>query len=146
RTGYDNVDFVCGEIENMPLPDNIADVVVSNCVLNLVPDKEKAFREIFRILKKGGHFSISDIIIEGELPSKFRDMMAVYAACIGGAVSREEYLAIVSGSGFSDIRIVASKEYHFDDEMLLQYLSAADISLLRESGAKIVSITVNAEK
>ena len=89
---YSNVEFILGDIENIPLPEGTTDVVVSNCVMNLVPDKQKAFNETYRILKKGGHFSISDIVLQGNLPKEIQDEAALYAGCISGALQKENYM------------------------------------------------------
>jgi SAM-dependent methyltransferase len=146
KLGFKNVEFRLGDIENMPVEDNIADVVVSNCVMNLVPDKKKGFSETYRILKKGGHFSISDIVLQGELPDNLRQQAALYAGCIGGAVQKEEYLQIIKGSGFNNIKIQKERKIDIPNEILSKLLS---IELLREykkSHVGIFSITVYAEK
>ena len=94
KLGFDNVEFRYGDIEDLPVIDNFANVIISNCVLNLVPDKKKAFGEIFRVLKPGGHFSVSDIVVSGNLPEKIRAAAEMYAGCIGGAVKKEDYLEV----------------------------------------------------
>lgn len=146
KMGYDNVEFRLGEIEHMPLEDGIADVVVSNCVLNLVPDKKGAFSEVFRILKTGGSFSISDIIIDGKLPERLMKSAEAYAACIGGAVSRDEYLGAIEAAGFRNVRIVKDKRISVGKETLRQFLSGEEIENLLNSKAGITSITVCGEK
>jgi len=143
---YDNVDFVLGDIEEMPLDDSIADVVVSNCVLNLVPDKEKAFAETYRILKPGGHFSISDIVIAGDLPDAIKEDAEMYAGCVAGAIDKDEYLGIVKNSGFENITIQKMKEIQLPDEMLLNNLSEDELNKFRNSDTGIYSITMYAEK
>jgi len=143
---YDNVDFVLGDIEEMPLDDSIADVVVSNCVLNLVPDKEKAFAETYRILKPDGHFSISDIVIAGDLPDAIKEDAEMYAGCVAGAIDKDEYLGIVKNSGFENITIQKMKEIQLPDEMLLNNLSEDELNKFRNSDTGIYSITVYAEK
>src|SRR5690606_33346771 len=102
KLGFTNVHFRLGDIEDMPLASNRADVVVSNCVMNLVPDKEKAFRETFRILKPGGHFSISDVVLEGELPQELSKEAEMYAGCVSGALQKSEYLEIIEKAGFTN--------------------------------------------
>jgi len=143
---YDNVDFVLGDIEEIPLDDSIADVVVSNCVLNLVPDKEKAFAETYRILKAGGHFSISDVVVSGNLPDQIKEDAEMYAGCVAGAIDKDEYLDIVSSTGFENITIQKMKEIQLPDEMLLNYLSEDELNKFRNSDTGIYSITVYAEK
>ena len=146
KLNFMNVDFVLGDIEEMPLDDNIADVVVSNCVLNLVPDKEKAFAETLRILKPGGHFSISDVVISGDLPNAIKDDAEMYAGCVAGAIDKEEYLEIVKNTGFKNITVQKQKEIQLPDEMLLNYLSKDELQAFRNSDTGIYSITVYAEK
>ena len=95
KSGFKNIAFIKGDIENMPLQDNTNDVVISNCVLNLVPDKEKAFSEIRRVLKPGGHFCISDIVLTGDLPNKLKEAAEMYAGCVSGALQKSDYLKII---------------------------------------------------
>ncbi|WP_416221627.1 arsenite methyltransferase [Rhodohalobacter sp.] len=146
KLGFDNVDFVLGDIEEMPLDDSIADVVVSNCVLNLVPDKEKAFAETYRILKNGGHFSISDVVIAGDLPDAIKEDAEMYAGCVAGAIDKDEYLDIVKNTGFENITVQKMKEIQLPDEMLLNYLSEEELKSFKNSDTGIYSITVYAEK
>lgn len=105
KLGYKNVEFKFGEIEDLPVVDNFADVVISNCVLNLVPDKQKAFNEIFRVLKYGGHFCVSDIVIKGELHPGLKESAEMYAGCVAGAIQQEEYIGIIEKSGFKNVEI-----------------------------------------
>ncbi|GAA4408348.1 arsenite methyltransferase [Nibrella viscosa] len=144
--GYTNVEFLLGDIETMPLPDNLADVVVSNCVMNLVPNKQKAFAETYRILKPGGHFSISDIVLEGELPEGLQRDAELYAGCVSGAIQLVDYLSVVDEAGFLNIRLQKKREIHLPKEVLRNYLSDADIQAYREQGKGIFSVTVYAEK
>jgi SAM-dependent methyltransferase len=109
KLGYTNVEFVRGDIEEMPLPDNRYDVVLSNCVLNLVPDKIKAFSEIMRVLKPGGHFCVSDVVVKGALSETARNDAELYAGCVAGASSIEDYLEFIRWNGFTDIRIHKEK-------------------------------------
>ena len=146
KLGYDNVTFHYGEIEDIPLNDSTADVVVSNCVLNLVPDKAQAFRETYRILKPGGHFSISDVVLRGELPEELRESAELYAGCVAGALPQEEYLRAVEQAGFQNIRIQKEHRITLSDELLKEHLSAEEISRFKEGGQGIFSITVYAEK
>jgi ubiquinone/menaquinone biosynthesis C-methylase UbiE len=146
KLGYSNVEFILGEIEDIPVPDNTADVVVSNCVMNLVPDKEKAFRETYRILKKGGHFSISDIVLQGELPQGLRDDAVMYAGCVSGALQKEEYLEVVRKAGFKNLIIQVQKKLDLDEAIYLKYFSKRETEDFKRSSRGIYSITLNAEK
>ncbi len=146
KLGFTNVEFRKGDIEQMPIGGNRADVVVSNCVLNLVPDKQKAFSEIFRILKPGGHFSISDVVIEGTMPAGLQEAAAMYAGCVSGAIQKQEYLDIIHSQGFSDIQVQKEKQVILPDDILQAYLDAAQISAYHASGFGIYSITVFAKK
>lgn len=146
KLGYENVEFRHGDIENMPLSDNLADVVVSNCVLNLVPDKRKAFAEIFRILKKGAHFSVSDIVLMGELPSGLQKSAELYAGCVSGAIKKEEYLSLIREEGFENIKIQKEKVITLPDEILQEYLSQIELKEYKQGRVGIFSITVYAEK
>lgn len=146
KIGFNNVEFRQGDIESMPITSNIADVIVSNCVLNLVPNKHKVFSEIFRVLKPGGHFSISDIVLQGELPGKWREIAALYAGCVSGAIQKEEYLGIIKEAGFADITLQKEKEIVLPDEILEEYLTAEEIAAYKASETRITSITVFAKK
>lgn len=146
KLGYGNVEFYLGEIEAMPLEDETADVIVSNCVLNLVPNKQKAFEEIYRITKNGGHFCVSDIVIKGELPANLKKSAEMYAGCVAGAVQQNEYLEIIKSVGFTNVEIKKTKVIELPDEVLAQYLTKEEIESLRNSKIGIFSITVVAEK
>lgn len=146
KLGYNNIEFRLGDIEKLPITSNIADVVVSNCVLNLVPDKEKAYSEIFRVLKTGGHFSISDVVLDGELPEILLEAAEMYAGCISGAISRENYLKTISDSGFKNISIQKQKQIIIPADILKAYLTEAQIKSYEESKIGIYSITVYGEK
>jgi SAM-dependent methyltransferase len=146
KLGFTNVEFRLGDIERLPVTAGIADVVVSNCVLNLVPNKARAFAEIYRILKTGGHFSISDVVIEGELPPAIRNAAEMYVGCIAGAIPRETYLALIRAAGFDDIRVEKEKAIDLPDEILGQYLDPASLAKFRSSRTGIKSITVYARK
>ena len=146
KLGYSNVEFRLGEVENLPVENESVDVVISNCVLNLVPDKKKAFQEIFRILKPGGHFSISDIVIEGKLPQSALTAAELYAGCISGAVQREEYLTLIEQTGFKKIEILSSKKINIPDSIMEEYLKPEDMEELKKSKTEIQSITVRAVK
>ena len=146
KLGYKNVEFYLGEIESMPLENSVADVVVSNCVLNLVPNKKKAFAEIYRILKPQGHFCVSDIVIKGELPANLKKSAMMYAGCVAGAIQQDEYLQIIEETGFKNTEIKKTKVIDLPDEILKDYLSEAELKLYRESKVGIFSITVVGEK
>jgi len=142
KMGYRNVEFRLGEIEAMPLSDSVADVVVSNCVLNLVPDKQRAFAEIYRILKTDGHFCVSDIVIKGELPEDLKNSAVMYAGCVAGAVQYDEYLRIIEETGFKAIEVKKSKTIDIPDAFLRLYIPDSEIRRYRENKVGIFSITV----
>jgi len=142
KLGYANMRFVQGDIENMPLPQNEFDVVLSNCVLNLVPDKKAAFSEIYRVLKPGGHFSISDIVLEGEISDVVRKSAELYAGCVSGAIEKEEYLHIVEETGFEEIDIRKEREIHIPEE----WLKAKFGESMSLGNAKVLSITLFGKK
>jgi arsenite methyltransferase len=146
KLGLNNVEFRFGDIENLPISANVADVVVSNCVMNLVPDKSKAFRETFRVLKPGGHFSISDIVVVGDLPEGLKKSAEMYAGCVSGAIQKEEYLSIIKAAGFENIQVQKSKKINIPDEILEAYLSNDDMQEIKSAELGILSITVYAEK
>ncbi len=146
KLGFNNVEFYFGEIESVPLENSAADVVVSNCVLNLVPDKQKAFTEINRILKPQGHFCVSDIVIKGELPANLKKSAEMYAGCVAGAIQQDEYLRIIEEAGFRNTEIKKTKVVDLPDEILKDYLTDAELKQYRESKVGIFSITVTADK
>jgi len=141
-----NVEFVLGEIENMPLESNFFDVVISNCVLNLVPDKNKAFSEIYRVLKNGGRFAVSDIVLRGNIPDKIRSAAEMYAGCVSGAINNEAYIDLIMKNGFKKVQIVKEKPINIPDNLLGSYLDDSEIMLFQTSGTPIFSITVYGEK
>lgn len=142
RLGCDNVDFILGEIEDIPLPDASVDVVISNCVLNLVPDKSRAFAEIFRVLKPGGHFSISDIVLVGELPAALAEAAAAYVGCVAGALQKKDYLDTIGRAGFKEIVIHQERPIHLPEPTLVSLLGAEGVAAFQDSGVGIVSVTV----
>lgn len=146
KLGYRNVEFVLGDIEDVPLDDNSVDVAISNCVMNLVPDKDKAYAEVYRVLRPGGHFSISDIVLQGELPPVLQEAAAMYAGCVSGAMQKEDYLSAIERAGFSNIQIDKERQLQLPDELLLEYLSQEELNAFHESGTGIFSINVYAEK
>lgn len=144
--GFNNVEFRSGDIEKMPVTANTADVIVSNCVLNLVPDKNAVIKDIFRVLKPGGHFSISDIVLEGDLPEKIRGAAEMYAGCVSGAIQKKVYLELIENNGFTKISIQKEKQIVVPNDILSNYLSADEIKSFNQSATGIFSITVYAEK
>ena len=146
KLGFANVEFRLGDIENMPVNNGSADVIISNCVLNLVPDKVKAFSEIFRVMKAGGHLSVSDVVLLGVLPRQIREAAEMYAGCVSGAIQKEDYLQIIKDAGLVNIQVQKEKAIAIPDEILLQYLNPDQLSEFKRSGAGVFSITVYAEK
>ncbi|MCB0810579.1 MAG: arsenite methyltransferase [Flavobacteriales bacterium] len=146
KLGFQNVEFRQGDIEELPVSDGMIDVVVSNCVLNLVPDKRKAFSEVMRVLRPGGHFSISDVVLVGELPEAIREAAEMYAGCVSGALQESEYLGIIHELGFEQVTVQKRKAIVVPDDILSNYLDPAAMEQYRASGTGIFSITVSASK
>ncbi|WP_234108572.1 arsenite methyltransferase [Chryseobacterium sp. R2A-55] len=146
KLGFNNVEFRQGDIEKIPMTSNVADVVVSNCVMNLVPDKQKAFGEVYRILKPNGHFSISDIVLVGELPEKIITAAEMYAGCVASAIQKSDYLEIIENSGFKNIVLQKEKPIIVPDDILKNYLNEDEIQQYKNSDTRIFSITVYGEK
>jgi ubiquinone/menaquinone biosynthesis C-methylase UbiE len=146
KLGYENVSFYEGDIEALPLPDGRVDVVVSNCVLNLVPDTRKAFAEMHRVLRPGGHFCVSDIVVRGALPPAVRASAELYVGCVAGAIQEREYLAMLRETGFSAVRVVKAREIELPNGVFEGLLSGDEMETLRRSGAAVVSVTVYGER
>lgn len=146
KLGLNNVEFREGDIADMPVSDNVADVVVSNCVLNLVPEKEEVISEIFRVLKPGGHFSISDIVLVGELPPALQKDAEMYAGCVSGAIQKDEYLDYIEKAGFENMTIQKEKSIIIPDDILEKYLSSEEIKEMNSGKTGIFSVTVFAQK
>lgn len=146
KLGFNNIEFRFGDIEKIPVAANRADVILSNCVLNLVPNKRNVFAEIFRVLKQKGHFSISDIVLEGELPENLKKAAEMYAGCVSGAIRKDEYMKIIHETGFVNISLLKEKRITIPDDILLQYLDEGELIQLKNSNLGIYSITVYAEK
>ncbi len=146
KLGYNNVEFRLGDIEDMPISDETVDVVVSNCVLNLLPDKSTIFKEIFRVLKRGGHFSISDIVLEGELPEVLKTDAEMYAGCVAGAIQKSDYIGLIKDAGFTDITIQKEKPIVIPRDILEKYIGYMDIDNFGKEGLGIFSITVFGSK
>lgn len=146
KVGFNNVEFRLGDVESMPLTSNVANVVISNCVLNLVPNKHKVFSEIYRVLKPGGHFSISDIVLDGQLPDELKQAAEMYAGCVAGAIQEKDYLGIITEAGFQELTIQKRKKITVPDEILLNYLTPEALQNMKNSETGIYSITVYATK
>lgn len=146
KLGYNNVEFRQGDIEDMPVGAETADVVVSNCVLNLAPNKEGVFGEIYRVLKPGGHFSISDIVLEGELPAALKQAAEMYAGCVAGAIQKDAYLGLIAKNGFTKITVQKEKSIEIPKDILSAYLTDDEICRFNTTNIGIQSITVYAEK
>ncbi len=146
KNGFTNVEFIGGDIEAMPLPDATTDVVVSNCVLNLLPRKDRIFKEIYRVLKPGGHFCISDVVLNGHFPKEFTDNAAMYAGCIASAIQREDYLGEIEKAGFADIKVERTKTVLIPDEVLAEHLDPATIAKYKAGNVGIYSITVTGNR
>ena len=140
------MEFVQGDIEDMPLQSNTFDVVVSNCVLNLVPDKNRAFAQIMRVLKPNGHFCVSDVVIKGELPEKLRQDAEMYVGCVSGAVEMQEYLEIISRQGFKNITVHKQNVIEIPKEVLEKYLTKEETDKFKTGDTGIFSITVSGTK
>lgn len=146
KLGFNNVEFRFGEIEKIPIAANRANVVVSNCVLNLVPNKQKAFSEMFRIIKPNGHFSVSDVVLKGDLPTGVKEASEMYAGCVSGAMQIEDYLNGLADAGFVNIKVQKDKNIEIPDDIMLQYVNQDELTKYKNSGSAIASITVYGEK
>jgi SAM-dependent methyltransferase len=144
--GFNNVEFRQGDIEAMPITSNVADVIVSNCVLNLVPNKDGVFKEIYRVLKPGGHFSISDVVLVGALPEGLRKDAEMYAGCVSGAIQKEVYMELIHANGFEAVLIQKEKAIVIPDDILINYLTPAQINDFKNGNTGIFSVTVFAKK
>ncbi len=146
KLGFTNIDFRLGDIENLPVETESIDVVISNCVLNLVPDKKQAFREIFRVLSAGGHFCVSDIVYNGMMSESVRRSAELYAGCVSGALETTDYLNIIRDSGFEDIEIKTKKTIELPQYLLDEYLSEYDLQRFKNGEFGLYSITVTGTK
>lgn len=147
KLGYQNVEFVLGEIEDLQtISSSVADVVISNCVMNLVPNKQKAFNEVFRTLKTGGHFSISDIVSIGSLPNGILEAAELYSGCVAGASEKGEYLGSIKSAGFKNIQIKKVRKIDLPDGLLSKYLNPRELADFKQSGSGIYSVTIYADK
>lgn len=146
KLGYNNVEFRFGDIEKIPVTASVADVVVSNCVLNLVPNKFNVLQEVYRVLKPGGHFSISDIVLQGDIPAELKQAAEMYAGCVAGAIQKEVYIEIIASTGFKNIQLQKEKAIIIPDDILKNYLNEEEMAAYKKSATAIYSITVYAEK
>lgn len=146
EAGVENVEFLKGEIENIPLPDDSVDVIISNCVINLSTDKPRAMREAFRVLKPGGRLAISDIVTRGQIPESIRKDMGLWTGCIAGAVDEEKFKEILREAGFENPSVEHTRVYEFDDA--LQFLGTTDSAevLAREIGGRFSGAFIRATK
>jgi SAM-dependent methyltransferase len=144
--GFNNVEFRQGDIESMPITSNAADVIVSNCVLNLVPNKDAVIKDIYRVLKPGGHFSISDVVLVGALPEGLRKDAEMYAGCVSGAIQKEVYMELIHANGFEQITIQKEKPIIIPDDILINYLTPEQLIAFKNGDTGIFSVTVFAKK
>ena len=140
--GYANVEFRLGELEALPVADASVDVAISNCVLNLVPDKAEAFAEIFRVLRPGARFCISDVVTSASLPEAIRAAAELHVGCVAGAMERDRYLELIRAAGFSDVRIVETKPIDLPDALLLAHLDREGLAAFRAAGTRLLSVTL----
>lgn len=147
RAGIDNVEFLEGEIENIPLPDNSVDVIISNCVINLSGDKDRVLKEAFRVLKPGGRFAISDVVVRGEVPAAVRKSMELWVGCIAGALADHEYFGKMAKAGFENVDIEVTRVYGVQDARAFLADQGLDANALaKEVDGKFVSAFVRAVK
>jgi SAM-dependent methyltransferase len=146
KSGFENVDFRLGEIEHLPVRSNSVDVVISNCVLNLVPDKEQAFAEIHRVLKPGGHFCISDIVASRELPEWVKGIAEAYAGCVSGAIPKEEYLQLIREAGFKGVKVAAERRIEVPADLIAKSLTRQQREVAEKTDLHVMSVTVTALK
>jgi len=146
KLAFNNVEFIKGDIEEMPIESNSINVVISNCVLNLVPDKQKAFSQIYRVLKNNAHFSVSDVVLIGELPDKLKESAEMYAGCVSGAIQKDDYIKIIKDTGFKDIEIQKEKKIEIPDDILLNFMSEQELINFKDNNLGIYSINVFAKK
>jgi len=147
KSGLTNVEFLKGEIENIPLPDNSVDVIVSNCVINLSGDKDRVLREAFRVLKPGGRLAISDVVVRGEVPQQIRKSMELWVGCVAGALTDTEYQQKLAAAGFASIDIEPTRIYSIDDAK--EFLNAAGIdadAVAPQIRDKFISAFIRAQK
>ena len=147
KSGLTNVEFLKGEIENIPLPDNSVDVIISNCVINLSRDKDRVLKEAFRVLKSGGRFAVSDVVVRGEVPAEIKKNIELWVGCIAGALSDQEYVAKLAKAGFGKIEIEPTRVYNIEDARSSLSARGLDVdALLTEVEDKFISAFIRADK
>ena len=146
KLGFSNVEFIHGDIEDLPIDANTVDVIISNCVLNLVPDKAKAFSEMYRVLKPGAHFCVSDIVVDGVLPEPIKKAAELYVGCVSGAVERTSYLQTIADAGFVDVDMLKERVIEIPEATLRDNLTPEQVALFEQSGVSVYSITVKGSK
>jgi len=147
KSGLTNVEFLKGEIENLPLPDNSVDVIISNCVINLSGDKDRVLKEAFRVLRPGGRFAVSDVVVRGEVPAAVRKSMELWVGCVAGALSDRDYIDKLAGAGFQNIGIEVTRAYGADDARAFLATEGVDEeALVRDVDDKFASAFVRAVK
>jgi arsenite methyltransferase len=147
KSGLTNVEFLKGEIENIPLPDNHVDVIISNCVINLSGDKDRVLKEAFRVLKPGGRFAISDVVVRGKVPAEIKKNMELWVGCVAGALSDYDYVAKLAKAGFDNIDVEATRVYNVDDARAFLSNRGVDVDkLAKEVEGKFISAFVRANK
>ena len=147
KSGLQNVEFLKGEIENIPLPDNSVDVIISNCVINLSGDKGRVISEAFRVLKPGGRLAVSDVVVRGQVPDDIRRSMELWVGCVAGALTEDEYLSTLAAAGFTDVDIEITREYTFEDARAFLAAEGLDAdSLARDVDGQFISGFVRAVK
>jgi arsenite methyltransferase len=147
KSGLANVEFLKGEIENIPLPDNSVDVIISNCVINLSGDKDRVLREAFRVLKPGGRFAVSDVVVRGNVPGEIKKNMELWAGCVAGALSDHEYTSKLAEAGFQNIQIEPTRVYSAEDARIFLSAQGVDVdAVVREVEGKFISAFVRATK
>jgi arsenite methyltransferase len=146
KLGFDNVELRLGEIEHLPVESGVIDVIISNCVLNLLPDKAPSFIEMFRVLRPGGRFCVSDIVATGQLPEGVRVAAELYVGCVAGALPEKEYLALITAAGFENVRSAKEQPISLPDEALTPHMTGSEIAAFRASGVRLKSVTVLATK
>ncbi len=147
RAGVQNVEFLKGEIESIPLPDSAVDVIISNCVINLSADKSKAIAEAFRVLKPGGRFAVSDVVIRGELPAEVRRSMELWVGCVAGALSEEQYQSILREAGFEDVGVEPTRIYELGEARTFLMSAGLDTEVLaREVSGCVMGAFIRARK
>jgi arsenite methyltransferase len=147
KSGLENVEFLRGEIEHIPLPDNSVDVIISNCVINLSGDKDRVLREAVRVLKPGGRFAVSDVVVRGDVPTQIRKSMELWVGCVAGALGETEYIDKLTAAGFEGISIEATREYSLDDARAFLASEGLDAdALAREVDGTFISGFVRATK